>query len=86
MVRRPASCRRLNSIEAHLGQIERLDKHVDQTSLRTAALRQKRSSPKILLLTRAAAGDRKGQALFRPDRVEMPPPVQSPTRSRWTRA
>ena len=40
MVRRPASCRRLNSIEAHLGQIERLDKHVDQTSLRTAALRQ----------------------------------------------
>ena len=43
MVRRPASCRRLNSIEAHLGQIERLDKHVDQTSLRTAALRQNRS-------------------------------------------
>jgi hypothetical protein len=29
MVRRPASCRRLNSIEAHLGQIESIDKHID---------------------------------------------------------
>src|ERR1700685_2096311 len=29
MVRPPASCRRLNSIEAHLGQIESIDKHID---------------------------------------------------------
>jgi hypothetical protein len=32
MVRRPASCRRLNPIEAHLGQIERIDKHVDHAN------------------------------------------------------
>ena len=29
MVRRPASCRWLNPLEAHLGQIERIDKHID---------------------------------------------------------
>ena len=32
MVRRPAGRRRLNTIEAHLGQIERIDKHVDRAN------------------------------------------------------
>ena len=32
MVRWPASRRRLNPFEAHLGQIERIDKHVDHAN------------------------------------------------------
>jgi hypothetical protein len=32
MVRRPTGCRRLHSFEAHLGQIERIDKHVDHAN------------------------------------------------------
>ena len=32
MVRGPTSCRRLNPFKAHLGQIERIDKHVDHTN------------------------------------------------------
>ena len=32
MVRRSTSRRRLHSREAHLGQIERIDKHVDRTN------------------------------------------------------
>jgi hypothetical protein len=32
MVRRPTGCRRLRPLKAHLSQIERIDKHVDQAS------------------------------------------------------
>jgi len=32
MIRRPTSRRWINSIEAHLGQIKRIDKHVDHTN------------------------------------------------------
>jgi hypothetical protein len=33
VVRRPTSCRRLNPFKAHLGQIERIDKHVDHANM-----------------------------------------------------
>jgi hypothetical protein len=32
VVRRPTSRRRLNPFEAHLSQIERLDKHIDHAN------------------------------------------------------
>src|SRR4051794_33361353 len=32
MIRRPACCRRLNPLKSHLGQIERIDKHVDHAN------------------------------------------------------
>ena len=32
MVRRPTGCRRLDPFEAHLSQIERIDKHVDHAN------------------------------------------------------
>jgi hypothetical protein len=32
MIRRPTGCRWLDPREAHLGQIERIDKHVDHTN------------------------------------------------------
>ena len=59
MIRRPTCCRRLNPLEAHLGQIERIDKHVDHAN-RVAlvneiieAFGQQRPLPTIRLLNEA---------------------------------
>src|SRR5262245_57538066 len=59
MVRRPTGGRRLNPLEAHLSQIERVDKHIDHTH-RVAlvnkiieALGQQRPLPAIRLLNEA---------------------------------
>jgi hypothetical protein len=32
VVRRSSSCRRLNPLKPHLGQIERIDKHIDHAN------------------------------------------------------
>jgi hypothetical protein len=38
MIGRPSSCRRLHPLEAHLGQIQRIDKHVDNANAETRRL------------------------------------------------
>ncbi len=59
MVRRPTSRRRLNSLEAHLGQIERIDKCIDDANRITVvneiieAFGQQRPLPAICLLKEA---------------------------------
>src|ERR1700733_9142235 len=59
MVRWPASCRRLNPFEAHLRQIERVDKHVDHPNRITLvneiieAFGQQRRLPTISLFNEA---------------------------------
>ncbi|SHN86389.1 hypothetical protein SAMN05444170_6667 [Bradyrhizobium erythrophlei] len=59
MVRRPTSCCRLYPFETHLGQVERVDKHVDHTN-RVALVNkiikasgQQRPLPTIRLLNEA---------------------------------
>jgi hypothetical protein len=59
MVRRPTSCRRFNPLEAHLRQIERIDKHIDHANGVTfvneiiEAFGQQRPLPTISLLNEA---------------------------------
>jgi len=59
MVRWPTSCRRLNPLEAHLSQIERVDKHIDHANgvalvnEIVEAFGQQRPLPAIRLLNEA---------------------------------
>ena len=61
MVRWSTSCRWLNPLEAHLGQIERTDKHIDHPNRITLvnetieAFGQQRPLPTIRLFKRSAS-------------------------------